>query len=123
MAVHALKIGDLARETGTKVVTIRYYEKIGLLPKPERSSGNYRAYTGGTLDRLHFIRRCRTLGFPLDQIRALLDLSSDAARPCAAVCGGGPARGGGGGAGGLRGAGPAPSKTPLRRGWGPRRRG
>ncbi|MGM0742497.1 MAG: MerR family transcriptional regulator [Pseudomonadota bacterium] len=82
MTVRTLKIGDLARETGTKVVTIRYYEKIGLLPEPERSTSNYRTYTGETLDRLHFIRRCRALGFPLDQIRALLDLSSDAERPC-----------------------------------------
>lgn len=82
MAAHKLKIGDLARETGTKVVTIRYYEKIGLLPEPERNAGNYRTYTGDALDRLNFIRRCRALGFSLDQIRELLDLSSDAARPC-----------------------------------------
>ncbi|QPM90524.1 MerR family transcriptional regulator [Pseudooceanicola algae] len=82
MTDHALKIGDLARKTGTKVVTIRYYEKIGLLPEPQRSAGNYRAYTGDDLDRLHFIRRCRALGFPLDQIRALLDLSSEGAQPC-----------------------------------------
>ena len=80
-----LKIGDLARETGTKVVTIRYYERIGLMPEPERSGGNYRAYGNTALDRLRFIRRCRALGFPLEQVRELLDLSSDARRPCGEV--------------------------------------
>lgn len=82
MPVPELKIGDLARMTNTKVVTIRYYEKIGLLAEPERGPGNYRAYSEGALDRLRFIRRCRGLGFPLDQIRELLALSSDAAQPC-----------------------------------------
>lgn len=80
-----LKIGDLARATGTKVVTIRYYEKIGLLAAPDRSAGNYRSYDAVALERLRFIRRCRNLGFSLDQIRELLDLSSDVARPCADV--------------------------------------
>ncbi len=80
-----LKIGDLARTTGTKVVTIRYYEKIGLLAAPLRSAGNYRSYDAAALARLRFIRRCRDLGFSLDQIRELLDLSSDVARPCADV--------------------------------------
>ena len=80
-----LKIGDLARETGTKVVTIRYYEKAGLLPPPERSAGNYRTYDLHTLERLRFIRRCRDLGFSFDQIRELLDLSSDDERDCREV--------------------------------------
>ncbi len=82
MQHHDLKIGDLSRETGTKVVTIRYYEKIGLLPVPGRSAGNYRTYGSRALDRLRFIRRCRALGFSLDQVRELLDLSSEDARPC-----------------------------------------
>ena len=85
MACDDLKIGDLARETGTKVVTIRYYEKIGLLPAPGRSAANYRRYDEAALDRLRFIRRCRDLGFSVDQIRELLDLSSDEARPCGEV--------------------------------------
>lgn len=80
-----LRIGELARETGTKVVTIRYYERIGLMPEPERSGGNYRAYGKAALDRLRFIRRCRALGFPLEQVRELLDLASDARRPCGEV--------------------------------------
>ncbi|MFV0359671.1 MerR family transcriptional regulator [Tropicimonas sp.] len=80
-----LKIGDLARRTGAKVVTIRYYEKIGLLPPPGRSAGNYRTYDASALKRLRFIRRCRDLGFSLDQIRELLELSLDTGRPCAEV--------------------------------------
>ena len=80
-----LKIGDLGRATGTKVVTIRYYEKIGLLPAPDRSVGNYRTYDAAALERLRFIRRCRDLGFSLDQVRELLSLASDVARPCAEV--------------------------------------
>ncbi|MCK5749396.1 MAG: helix-turn-helix domain-containing protein [Oricola sp.] len=80
-----MKIGELARATGTKVVTVRYYEKIGLLPEPDRSEDNYRDYGKTSLERLRFIRRCRELGFSLDQVRDLLSLASDAARPCAEV--------------------------------------
>lgn len=71
--------------TGTKVETIRYYERIGLLAAPERTAGNYRAYTSEHLNRLSFIRRSRDLGFSLDQVRELLDLSDDRDRPCDAV--------------------------------------
>ena len=78
-------IGELARATGTKVVTVRYYEKIGLLPQPSRSSTNYRSYSDRDLVRLRFIRRCRNLGFTLDQIRELLRLSSDREHDCTEV--------------------------------------
>jgi len=80
-----LTIGDLAKATGTKVVTIRYYERIGLLPPPERTGGNYRAYEPMHLDRLRFIRRSRGLGFTLDQIRELLRLSSQEGKACVEV--------------------------------------
>lgn len=80
-----LSIGDLSKATDTKVVTIRYYEKIDLLPSPERTSGNYRAYETAHLDRLRFIRRCRDLGFTLDQVRDLLSLSSQEDRDCCEV--------------------------------------
>ena len=80
-----LAIGDLAKTTGTKVETIRYYERIGLLPAPSRTSGNYRAYGPEHLARLRFIRRSRYLGFPLQQIRALLGLADDRKQDCAAV--------------------------------------
>ena len=85
MAAPTLTIGDLARETDTKVVTIRFYEKIGLLAAPERSAGNYRTYAREALDRLRFIRRCRALGFSIDQVRELLALSSEALHSCEAV--------------------------------------
>ncbi|WP_409560224.1 MerR family transcriptional regulator [Hyphomicrobium sp. MC8b] len=80
-----LTIGDLSKETGTKVETIRYYERIGLLPKPARTSGNYRDYGAVELGRLSFIRRARSLGFSLDQVRALLALCDDRQRDCATV--------------------------------------
>lgn len=85
MASAPLRIGDLARATDTSVVTIRYYERIGLLPAPPRDTGNYRTYDEGALRRLGFIRRCRGLGFSLDEVRALLALAQDAAHPCDAV--------------------------------------
>jgi Cu(I)-responsive transcriptional regulator len=80
-----LSIGELGRLTGTKVETIRYYERIGLLTAPERTAGNYRAFGAEQLSRLSFIRRSRDLGFSLDQVRALLDLSDDRSRPCEAI--------------------------------------
>jgi len=87
MKVTNLAIGELGRLTGTKVETIRYYERIGLLTAPERTAGNYRAYSPEDLNRLSFIRRSRDLGFSLDQVRALLDLSDDRNRPCEAIDG------------------------------------
>ncbi|MDG2532549.1 helix-turn-helix domain-containing protein [Sphingomonas sp. HITSZ_GF] len=80
-----MKIGDLARATGTRVETIRYYEAEGLLPAPARNGGNYRIYESAHLDRLSFIRRSRDLGFTLDQVRALLRLADDRGAPCCAV--------------------------------------
>ncbi|NKJ45105.1 MULTISPECIES: helix-turn-helix domain-containing protein [unclassified Novosphingobium] len=81
----ALTIGDLSRATATKVETVRYYERIGLLPKPARTQGNYRAYGQAELGRLSFIRRARDLGFSLDQVRAMLGLSDDLACDCAGI--------------------------------------
>jgi DNA-binding transcriptional MerR regulator len=69
MKKRGFSIGDLAKGAGTKVVTVRYYEKIGLLPVPSRTAGNYRTYSNEHIRRLRFIRRCRDLGFTLDQIR------------------------------------------------------
>jgi Cu(I)-responsive transcriptional regulator len=80
-----LTIGELGCLTSTKVETIRYYERIGLLAAPKRTAGNYRAYGPEHLKRLSFIRRSRDLGFSLGQVRALLDLSDDRDRPCEAV--------------------------------------
>ncbi len=80
-----LTIGDLAKRTTTKVETIRYYERIGLLPVPGRTEGNYRSYAETHLARLSFIRRARHLGFTLDQIRELLGLADERDRSCEAV--------------------------------------
>jgi DNA-binding transcriptional MerR regulator len=80
-----LSTGDLSKEAGGKVVTIRYYEQVKLMPAPRRTEGNYRAYTREHLHRLQFIRRCRDLGFTLDQLRDLLQLSTQAGQECASV--------------------------------------
>lgn len=80
-----ITIGELSRETGVKVPTIRYYEEIGLLPEAERSSGNRRLYGPRLRERLRFIRHARDLGFPLDAIRDLLGLSDRTDQPCGDV--------------------------------------
>ena len=77
-----LTIGYLAKKTGTKVQTIRYYEQVGLMPEPGRTDGGQRRYGDAELDRLSFIRHARQLGFSLDAIRELLDLSDHPARSC-----------------------------------------
>lgn len=75
-------IGAMARRTGVKVPTIRYYEQAGLLPEPERTDGNQRRYDQTALHRLGFIRHCRELGFPLEAIRDLLALGQDPDQSC-----------------------------------------
>ena len=80
-----LTIGALARATNTKVETVRYYERIRLLPPPARTAGNYRAYGEEHLARLSFIRRSRDLGFSIEAVRDLLRLSDQKRRDCASV--------------------------------------
>ena len=75
-------IGELARETGVKVPTIRYYEQIGLIDALERTEGNQRRYSKEGLKRLSFIRHSRDLGFTLEDIRELLELSEHPEQPC-----------------------------------------
>ena len=82
-----LPIGSVARETGVKVPTIRYYESVGLLGRPERTESNRRTYDNGAVRRLRFIRHARELGFEVDAIRQLLDLSDQPERSCAEVDG------------------------------------
>jgi len=77
-----MKIGELSRITGTNVETVRYYERIGLLPKPGRTGGNYRDYAPAEVERLRFIRHARGLGFEIADIRSLLDLSEHPERDC-----------------------------------------
>ena len=74
MALQQFSIGDLSRRTGVNIETIRYYEKIKLLPPPPRTQGGPRVYPEAHLRRLVFIRRSRELGFTLDEVRNLLGL-------------------------------------------------
>lgn len=80
-----MKIGALAKATDCQVETIRYYEREALLPAPSRTEGNYREYTQAHVERLTFIRNCRTLDMTLDEIRSLLALRDNATAPCAGV--------------------------------------
>ena len=80
-----IAIGGLSKSTGTNIETIRYYERVGLLPAPARSSGGYRLYGTDHLKRLNFIRRARTLGFSIGEVRTLLRLADERKRPCAEV--------------------------------------
>lgn len=75
-------IGDLAKQTGVKVPTIRYYEARGLLDAPLRSAGNQRRYGQAELERLRFIRHARDLGFPLGAISSLIELEDHPDRSC-----------------------------------------
>ena len=76
-------IGQLATAAGVNLETVRYYERIKLMPLPARSAGGRRAYDEGHIRRLAFIRRARELGFGIAQIRALLALAEPTPAPCA----------------------------------------
>ncbi len=78
-----MKIGELARETATKVTTIRFYEQIGMLEVPARTSSGRRTYRRADVERLHFVRNGRRLGFSIDEIRSLIVLSHQPERDCA----------------------------------------
>lgn len=72
-----MQIGEFARRAGVNVQTVRYYERRGLLPEPERRASGYRQYTPAALERLQFIRRAQELGFTLNEIDELLQLRTD----------------------------------------------
>jgi MerR family transcriptional regulator, mercuric resistance operon regulatory protein len=80
-----LKIGALSKQADCNIETIRYYERIGLLPLPPRTHGGYRLYGLEHLKRLNFIRRARELGFTLHEVRALLKLADDRSQSCGEV--------------------------------------
>ncbi len=80
-----MKIGELARSSGVNSETIRYYEKIGLLPRALRTDSNYRDYRPHDAERLAFIRHARGLGFELADIRSLIDLAEQPDRDCGEV--------------------------------------
>jgi MerR family copper efflux transcriptional regulator len=73
----SLTIGTVARRVGVAIDTIRYYEREGLLPEPQRRASGYRSYDDGAVAQLRFIRRAKALGFTLEEIRELLALSAD----------------------------------------------
>ena len=77
-----MRIGELARTTGTKAETIRYYEREGILPAADRTDSNYRDYSDEHLATLTFVRRARELGFSMAQVRELLALSDHEDKPC-----------------------------------------
>lgn len=80
-----MKIGELAKKAGCQVETVRYYEREGLLPAPARSEGNYRLYGPEHLERLVFIRNCRTLDMTLEEIQRLLALRDLPHESCAGI--------------------------------------
>lgn len=80
-----MAIGALAKLTGCSPETVRYYERVGVLPKPARTSGGQRRYTHEHVKRLRFVRRARDLGFPLDEVRGLMRLVDEPGHTCAEV--------------------------------------
>lgn len=82
MTQQAIPIGELSRRTGCNIETIRYYERIGLIPVPPRR-GRYRSYSPEDANRLGFVRRARELGFTLDEVRALSGLAAGGQASCA----------------------------------------
>lgn len=80
-----LKRADLARRTGCNLETIRYYEKIGMMPEPPRTASGYRVYDETHVARLRFILRGRELGFSIEELRGLLQLVDRGAQTCAEV--------------------------------------
>ncbi len=81
----SLTIGRLAAAAGVNLETVRYYERIGLMPSPARTASGHRAYEEGHIRRLAFVRRARELGFSIEQIRGLLALAEPSRPSCAEV--------------------------------------
>jgi MerR family copper efflux transcriptional regulator len=80
-----MRINELAACTGTASKTIRYYESVGLLPEPARSANGYREYAERDVDRLTFIRRCRELQIPIEQLKKLVQVQMDQSASCQEV--------------------------------------
>lgn len=80
-----MKISEAAASSGCHLETIRYYERVGLMPKPRRTASGYREYRDEEVDRLRFITRSRDLGFSLDEIRSLLRLENERTLSCGEI--------------------------------------
>ena len=78
-------IGEAAKRSRVNIETIRYYEREGIVSRAERTASGRRLYDDAAIAQLRFVRRCRDLGFPIADIRALLELSSNATKPCGDV--------------------------------------
>jgi DNA-binding transcriptional MerR regulator len=85
MAQSPLKVGELAERAGVGVQTLHYYERLGLLPKPDRSGSNYRLYRADALRRVQFVKKSQALGFTLEEIKAILGLRERGCAPCRCV--------------------------------------
>lgn len=83
--MNGIFVGELAREVGVKITTIRFYERRGLIPKPPRSESGYRVYPYEIVERVRFIKRAQELGFSLEEISGLLDLRVSADVDCSDV--------------------------------------
>lgn len=81
----AVLIGELAKRIGVSVQTVRFYERLGLLPQPPRKDSGYRVYSEPALKRLLFIRQAKSLGFSLDEIRDILRMRERGDCPCGEV--------------------------------------
>ena len=80
-----MRIGQLAQLTGADIQTIRFYERQGLLPPPNRQTNGYRAYEADHVEKLLFIRRCRSFGMSLDEIGVLQSYQEQPQQPCVAI--------------------------------------
>ena len=80
-----MTIGRLAKATSVSAETIRYYERSGFLPPPERMASGYRVYSGDSIRRIKFIKQAQALGFTLSEVVDLLDLTADESADCASV--------------------------------------
>lgn len=85
MTKRGYSIGDVSKATSVNIETVRYYERIKLLPKPDRTTGGNRQYNHDQLKRLAFIKRCRELDFSIEEIRSLLAMTDSQMQTCAEV--------------------------------------
>ncbi len=84
--MNGLTIGAVARQAGVRIETLRYYERKGIVPRPPRTSSNYRVYPEETVRRVRFVKRAQELGFSLNEIKELLALRATRGATCDDVC-------------------------------------
>jgi DNA-binding transcriptional MerR regulator len=80
-----LKVGEVAKTAGVGVQTLHYYERLGLLRKPQRSAANYRLYPPGAIRRVQFIKKAQAIGLTLEETKQILDLKDHGHLPCGKV--------------------------------------